>query len=81
MLVLNANGVVQPWPELPAQMKHFLDLTFLVVRREEVQVTECCCPDEAVKQKLVPLEFPEGALWMRQGLGKRVCSSGSNRIT
>ena len=41
--------VAQPWPVLPAQIERFLDLNFLVVRREEAQVTECWCPDEVVK--------------------------------
>ena len=45
--------VAQPWPELPAQMERFLHLTFLVVRREEAQVTECWCQDEVVKRELV----------------------------
>ena len=27
--------VAQPWSELPAQMERFLDLNFLVVRRQE----------------------------------------------
>ena len=52
---MDAIGVAQPWLELPAQMERFLDLTFLVVRREEVQVTECWCPDEVVKQELMAL--------------------------
>ena len=32
-------------------MERFLDLTFLVVRRDEVQVTEGWCPDEAGNQQ------------------------------
>ena len=32
VLVVEANGIAQPWPELPPQMECFLDLTFLVVR-------------------------------------------------
>ncbi len=43
-------SVAQPWPELPAQMERFLELNFLVVRREEAQVTECWCQDEVVKR-------------------------------
>ena len=34
-LTIEADAVAQPWPELPAQMKRFLDLTFLVVHRDE----------------------------------------------
>ena len=52
-LVVDDNGVAQPWPMLPAQMERFLELTFLVVRRDEVQVTECWCSDEAVKKELM----------------------------
>ena len=52
-LVVDAGGAAQPWPELPAQLERFLDLTFLVVRREEAQVPECWCPDEVVKQGLM----------------------------
>ncbi len=33
-------SVAQPWPELPAQMERFLELTFLVVGRDEAKVTE-----------------------------------------
>ena len=62
-------------------MERFLDLTFLVVSRDEAQVTECWCPDEAVKQGLVALGRPEMAIWTREELGERVCSLGSNRIT
>ena len=60
-LVVDGNGVAQPWPELPTQMERFLELNFLVVRREEAQVTECWCPDEVVKQVLVALGWPEKA--------------------
>ena len=74
-------SVAQPWPVLPAQMERFLELTFLLVALDEAQVTECWRPDEVVKQEPMALEFPEGALWMRQELGKRMCSLGSNRIT
>ena len=35
VLVVDTDGVAQPWPELLAQMNRFLDLTFLVVRRDE----------------------------------------------
>ena len=35
MLVVAAYGLAQAWPELLAQMNRFLDLTFLVVRRDE----------------------------------------------
>ena len=58
LIILN---VAQPWPELPAQMERFLDLTFLVVRRDEAQVTECWCPDEAARQLLTELWWPEKA--------------------
>jgi len=37
-------------------MEHFLDLTFLAVR-----------PDEVVKQELVGLGWHEEALWTRDG--------------
>ena len=53
VLVVYANGIAQQWSQLPAQIEDFLDLTFLAVRREEAQVTECWFPDESVKQKLV----------------------------
>ena len=39
-LVFDDNGVAQPWPMLPAKMERFLELTFLVVRRDVAQVTE-----------------------------------------
>ena len=72
MLVVDTDGVAQPWLELPAQMEHFLDLTFMVVRREEAQVTECWCPDESVKQELVALGWPEEDIWTREELGERM---------
>ena len=37
-LVPSIISVAQPWPELPAQMERFLELTFLVVRREKALV-------------------------------------------
>ena len=54
VLVVDGNGVARPWPELPPQIERFLDLTFLVVRREETQVTECWCPDIAIAAPPVP---------------------------
>ena len=53
-------------------MERFLNLTCLVVRRGEAQVTECWCPDEAVKQELVALEWPVGAIWTRGELVERM---------
>ena len=73
--------VAQPWSELPAQMEGFLDLNFLVVRLDGVQVTECWGPNEQVGQELVGLGWHEEALWTREELGKGVWSSVSNRIT
>ena len=70
-LVVDAGGAAQPWPELPAQMERFLELTFLVVRREEAQVTECWCPDEVVKQELMALGWEEEVIWTREELGER----------
>ena len=67
VLVVDSNGVAQPWPELPAQMERFLDLNFLVVRLDGVQVTECWCPNEQVGQELVGLGWHEEALWTRDG--------------
>ena len=61
VLVVDANGIAQPWPMLPAQMERFLDLAFLVVHRDETQVTECWCPDEAARQLLTELGWPEKA--------------------
>ncbi|XOV71610.1 MAG: hypothetical protein ACFHW5_00055 [Verrucomicrobiota bacterium] len=72
VLVVDAAGVAQPWPELPAQMESFLDLTFLVMRRDEAQVTECWCPDELVKQGLMALGWPEERIWTREELGERM---------
>ena len=72
MLVVDADGVAQPWPALPALMERFLELTFLVVRRKEVQVTECWCPDEAVKKELVALGWPEDIIWTREELCERM---------
>ena len=72
VLVVDGNGVAQPWPELPAQMERFLELTFLVVRRDEAQVTECWCPDEAVKRELVALGWLEEAIWTRGELVERM---------
>ena len=67
MLVVDAYGVAQPWPELLAQMNRFL-----VVRREGAQVTECWCPDEQVGQELVGLGWHEEALWTREELCERM---------
>ena len=75
VLVVNGNGVARPWPELPPQMERFLDLTFLVVRRYEVQVTECWCPDESVKQELMALGWPAEGIWTRKELGERMGDS------
>ena len=44
-------------------MERFLDLAFLVVRREEAQVTECWCADEVVKKELVALGWPVELIW------------------
>ena len=63
MLVVDGNGVAQPWPVLPAQIERFLDLNCLVVRREEAQGTECWCPDEVVKKELVALGWPVELIW------------------
>ena len=67
VLAVDASGVAQPWPMLPAKMKGFLNLTFLVVRLDGVQVTECWCPNEQVGQELVGLGWHEEALWTRDG--------------
>ena len=56
-------------------MERFLDLTFLVVRRDEAQVAECWCRDEAVKKEMVALGWPEGAVWTRGELCERVGDS------
>ena len=72
VLVVGGNGVAQPWPELPTQMERFLELNFLVVRRDEAQVTECWCQDEAVKQELMALGWPEECIWTREELGERM---------
>jgi len=72
VLVVDAAGIAQPWPDLPVQMQRFLELTFLVVRREEAQVTECWCPDEVVKKELVALGWSEVTLWTRAELGERM---------
>ena len=53
-------------------MERFLELTFLVVRRDEAQLTECWCTDERVKQELVALGWPEEGIWTREELGERV---------
>ena len=66
-LVVDDNGVAQPWPMLPAKMKRFLNLTFFVVRLDGVQVTECWGPNEQVGQELVGLGWHEEALWTRDG--------------
>jgi hypothetical protein len=42
-------------------MERFLELTFLVVRRDEAEVTECWCPDGQVKQELVAFSSVEKA--------------------
>ena len=72
VLVVDGNGVAQPWPQLPTHMERILELTFLVVRREEAQVTECWCPDESVKQELMALGWPEDTIWTRGELGERM---------
>ena len=72
MLAVDANGVAQQWSQLPAHMERFLDLTFLVVSRDEAQVTECWCPDEAVKQELMAVGWPKEAIWTRMELGERI---------
>ena len=51
-------------------MERFLALTFLVVRRNEAQVTECWCPDGQMKQGLMALGWPEEGIWTREELGK-----------
>ena len=76
VLVVDANGVAQPWPEPPVQMERFLDLTFLVVRRDEAQITECWCPDESVKKELAMLGWPKESIWTREEL---VCRLGSHQ--
>ena len=48
-------------------MERFLHLTFLVVRREEAQVTECWCQDEVVKRELVALGWPVGQFGRERG--------------
>ena len=65
----------QPLLELPAKMKRFLDLTFLLVRRDEAQVTECWCPDEVVKKELIALGWPEDGIWTREELCERMGDS------
>ena len=58
---------------MPARlMERFLALTFLVVRRDEAQVTECWCPDEAVKRELVALGWQMEVIWTREELGERM---------
>ena len=54
-LGLSIISAAQLWPELPALIERFLDLTFLVVHRDETQVTECWCPDEVAEQELMAL--------------------------
>ena len=63
MLVVDGNGVAQPWPVLAAHMERFPELTFLVVRRDGAQLTECWCPDEVVKKELVALGWPVELIW------------------
>ena len=65
-------SVAQPLPALPAQMERFLEMTFLVVRRDEAQLTECWCPDELVKQELMALRWPEDIIWTREELCERM---------
>ena len=72
VLVVDADGIAQPWQQLPTRIERFLELTFLVVRREEAQVTECWCPDEAVKKELAALGWPVGGIWTREALGERI---------
>jgi len=67
VLVVDASGVAQPLPELSAQLERFLELTFLVVRLDAVQVIECCCPDE-----VVVLGWPIEAVWVQAEWGERV---------
>ncbi len=70
--MVDANGIAQQWSQLPAQMEDFLDLTFLVVRRDEAQLTECWCPDRAVKRELVALGWPLEVVWTREELVERM---------
>ena len=70
--MVDANGIAQQWSQLPAQMEDFLDLTFLVVRRDEAQLTECWCPDRAVKRELVALGWPLEVIWRREELVERM---------
>ena len=67
VLVVDGNGVARPWPELPPQMERFLGVTFLVERLDGVQVSECWCPDVAVKKGLMALGWSPEAIWMRDG--------------
>ena len=70
--MVDANGIAQQWSQLPAQMEDFLDLTFLVVRRDEAQLTECWCPDRAVKRELEALGWPLEVIWRREELVERM---------
>ena len=53
-------------------MERFLDLTFLVVHRDETQVTECWCPDEVVRIELMALGWPKEAIWTGGELVERM---------
>lgn len=53
-------------------MERFLDPTFLAVRRDEAQVTECWCPDEVVKQGLMALGWLGDTIWTREELCERM---------
>jgi len=67
VLVVDTDGVARPWPELPPQMERFLGVTFLVERLDGVQVSECWCPDVAVKKGLMALGWSLESIWTRDG--------------
>ena len=72
VLVVDSDGVAQGWPDLPKGIERLLELTFIVVRRDDAQVTEFWCPGDDERTELIKIGFPRSRVWTREDLGKRI---------
>ena len=72
VLVVDSDGVAQGWPDLPKGIERLLELTFIVVRRDDAQVTEFWCPGDEERTELIKMGFPRSKVWTREDLGKRI---------
>ena len=71
VLVVDSDCVAQGWSDLPKGIERLLELTFIVVRRDEAQVTEFWCPGDEERTELIKMGFPRDRVWTREDLGKR----------